>query len=266
MEDLIPRKSLGPSNSRADLENYVVGPAPGGLVLKGQGGLIWSEAFGRVNYLAAIGSIRVRNNTQAEVSNRPVDFIAMREGDNVVLWSAPDREVRVETRLDEAGQLSLRYLPKGAFGRGLPLELWEDPKLETGSADRQEWLKAWHSEREWFQAVHATRYSNGIIDVVEALVPGPSKTTTELDEYKDRKRGLRQVDMIVFARQSLEFQCAGLQSRRESRGILPAFHACRDVVCRGRRDGCTEGSARGEAIRQLEPGPDFVYLAGEARG
>jgi len=109
----------------------------------------------------------------------------------------------------EGGQFSLRFLPNGPFQAGLPLELWEDPKLATGSADREEWLKEWHSEREWFQAVHATRYSNGIISVVEALIPVPSQPVTLLDEYKDRKRRLRQVDMIVFARDHWNFNVRG---------------------------------------------------------
>ncbi len=174
MEDLIPKKSLGPPNLKVDLEAYVVGPASGGMVLNDSGGLDLGRSLRRVDYLAGLSALRVQNNTQAEVSNRPVDFIAMREGNDVVLWSAPDKEVRVETRMDEAGKLSLRYVPKKEFEAGLPLELWEDPNLEIGSGDRREWLKNWHSEREWFRAVHATRYSNGIIDVVEALVPWPS--------------------------------------------------------------------------------------------
>jgi hypothetical protein len=212
MEDLIPRKSLGPSNSREDLENYVVGPAMGGLVMNGQGGLDLERSFRTVNYPVSLSAIRVRNNTQAEMSNRPVDFIAMRDGNDVVLWSGPDREARVETRrvetsLDGAGQLWLRYLPKGDFKAGLPLELWEDPELASG--DREGWLKGWHSEREWFRAVHGTRYSNGIIDVVEALVPESSKSVTVLDQYRERKRRLREVDMIVFAGNHWNFNVRG---------------------------------------------------------
>ena len=33
--------------------------------------------------------------------------------------------------------------------------------------DRSAWLNAWHSEREWLNATHRTRYSNAVIGLNE---------------------------------------------------------------------------------------------------
>jgi len=264
MEDLIPKKSLGPSNSKADIEHYVVGPAAGGLVLDDRGRLDLERSLRRVNYLVSLGAIRVQNNTQAEVSNRPVDFIAMREGSDVVLWSAPDKEVRVESRMDEAGKLSLRYVPKKEFETGLPLELWEDPKLEIGPGDRAEWLRDWHSEREWFRAVHATRYSNGIIDVVEALVPAPSKAVTLLDQYRDHKERLRQIDMIVFARNHWNFNVRGLNPGGNHGAFFqPSTHAVM-LFAGGGETGVPKGLREEEPYDSLSLVPTLLNLLGRA--
>jgi hypothetical protein len=228
------------------------------LVLKAHGGLDLERSLRTVNYLTSLGSIRVRNNTQAELSNRPVDFIAMRDGDDAVLWSAPDREVRVETRRDGA----LRYVPKGAFGPGLPLALWEDPNLETGSTDRGEWLQGWHSEREWFQAVHATNYSNGIIDVVEALIPAPNKPVTLLDEYKDRKRRLRQVDMIVFAGNHWNFNVRGFNPGGNHGAFFqPSTHAVM-LFAGGGETGMPKGLRVEEPYDGLSLVPTLLTLLG----
>ena len=264
MEDLIPKKSLGPSNSKADIHGYVVGPASGGMVLNDSGGLDLGRSLRRVDYLASLGAIRVQNNTQAEVSNRPVDFIAMREGNDVVLWSAPDREVRVETHIDAAGKLSLRYVPKKEFEAALPLELWEDPKLEIGLTDRVEWLKNWHSEREWFRAVHATRYSNGIIDVAEALVPWPSSAVTLLDQYRDHKERLRQTDMIVFARNHWNFNVRGFNPGGNHGAFFqPSTHAVM-LFAGGGETGVPKGLREEEPYDSLSLVPTLLNLLGKA--
>jgi hypothetical protein len=260
MEDLIPKKSLGPSNARADIQSYVVGPAVGGLILDGHGGLDLEQSLRRVDYLASLGTIRVRNNTQAEVSNRPVDFIAMREGKDVALWSAPDKEVRVETRMDASGQLSLRYLPRKDFEQGLPLQLWEDPMLETGSVNRGEWLKNWHSESEWLRAIRATRYSNGIIDVVEALVPAPAGAVTLLDQYRDRKERLRQADMIVFANNHWNFNVRGFNPGGNHGSFFQASTHAVMLFAGGAETGLPKGLREEEPYDSLSLVPTLLKL------
>ena len=63
--ELIPKRVMGDANSIHDLQNYAVGPAPGG-------------GFQALNYFPLLTGLSVRNNVQPQVSPRPVDFIAMR--------------------------------------------------------------------------------------------------------------------------------------------------------------------------------------------
>jgi hypothetical protein len=72
-------------------------------------------------------------------------------------------------------------------------------------ADRAQWLCGWHTEREWLEAIHETRYSNGVIGVIEELspvadyVPGPPGISPVLLRYEKRRRELVQADFHVFA-------------------------------------------------------------------
>ena len=60
----------------------------------------------------------------------------------------------------------------GGWRNGLPLALLEDPDLYLPpGAQRLDWLSEWHSEQEWFRAIHKTRYSNGVIGITEELSP-----------------------------------------------------------------------------------------------
>ena len=69
---------MGEHNTPHQLQNYVVGPAPGGLRLTPGGALDMEQSFVRLDYFALLGDISVRNNVQAGVSSRPVDFVAVR--------------------------------------------------------------------------------------------------------------------------------------------------------------------------------------------
>ena len=103
-EDLIPKRSLGEPNSLFDLQNYAVGPAPGGLVLAGDGSLDLERSIRHINYFPALGSISVRNNVQKDVGPKPVDFIAVALKDTGALkdkiWMrrSDDRQALIFTR------------------------------------------------------------------------------------------------------------------------------------------------------------------------
>ncbi|HEV8145852.1 MAG TPA: hypothetical protein VGP79_05710, partial [Bryobacteraceae bacterium] len=57
----------------------------------------------------------------------------------------------------------------------------------------------------WLNAVHRTKYSNGIIGVVEAMLTGPR----EGDRFENRKRRLRLPDFVIFARDHWNFNVRG---------------------------------------------------------
>jgi hypothetical protein len=224
ISELIPPKSLGPLNSYWDVRHYVTGRAPGGLVTAGDGSLDWERSFQTVDYLSALRSISVRNNVQPGLAPKPVDFIAVRirreklttlpaedqpDRDAVLIWSDAAHQALILARGND-----LRYLPvtedliPTRLEPGLPLELFEDPQLNISGNDRETWLGQWHDERAWLNAVHRTRYSNGIISLTEELLdpPGPPSTP---DRYSQRKAQLRRTDMLVLANDHWNFNVRG---------------------------------------------------------
>jgi hypothetical protein len=219
IEDLVPRKSLGEPNSIQDLQHYVVGPGPSGLVVSAQGSLDMEKSFRRIDYFAALQGISVRNNVQKDVAPRPIDFIAVALKSSVWLWRGADRQALIETRRTGAGRLELRYVPiaridqeghydGAAWVAGLPLEIFEDPRLDVPSGDRAAWLSEWHDERDWLRATHATKYSNGIIGVVEEMLIDPTRQSIG-SPLLDRERQLRRPDMIAFASDHWNFNVRG---------------------------------------------------------
>jgi len=226
VEELIPAKSLGPLNSLWDLRHYVTGRAPGGLVVGEDGSLEWERSFTTVDYFSALRSISVRNNVQAEVAPQPVDFIAVRipredlaaalpsgdqpDRDAVLVWRDKAHQALILARGNE-----LRYLPvtedlqPAAWSEGLPLELLEDPQLKIPPGARENWLSQWHDERAWLQAVHRTRYSNGIISLTEEILEPPSAPGDVLQQYRERKRMLRRTDLLLLANDHWNFNVRG---------------------------------------------------------
>ncbi|MBZ5673971.1 MAG: alkaline phosphatase family protein [Acidobacteriia bacterium] len=219
MTELIPPKSLGPANSMWDLRHYVTGRAPGGLVVAEDGSLDWDRSFHTLDYFSALRSISARNNVQPGLAPKPVDFIAIRIPDRnaVLVWRDDAHQALILTRGSE-----IRYQPVNSnlepapWTPGLPLELLEDPQLKIPSGDREthreEWLSQWHDEREWLEAVHQTRYSNGIIGLTEELLDPPSTSDDDRnlgDRYRERKRNLRRADLLLLANDHWNFNVRG---------------------------------------------------------
>ncbi|HEY6045905.1 MAG TPA: hypothetical protein VIU65_04835, partial [Pyrinomonadaceae bacterium] len=198
IETLIPRNSMGPRNSVYDLQNYVVGLGPNGLVMRSDGSLDVERSFVRINYFEFLKNQSVRNNVQAGVSHQPIDFVATRipretiapllpddlkpDDDAVWLYAGPDRQTLLLARGESGGQLSLRYLPiknltqdregnlhfeRAEWQPGLPLRMLEDARFDVPENDRIGWLNNWHTDIEWLRAVHKTQYSNGLIGLHE---------------------------------------------------------------------------------------------------
>lgn len=201
IEDVIAKNAMGDRNSIYELQNYVVGIAPEGLTVTPQGSLDLQKSFKRLNYFPFLHEVAVRNNVQPEVSNHPVDFIALRvprsqiapfltsdlqsDGDPIWIYGGRNRQALIFSRLDRSEHLSLRYLPISnleqkangeiqfdvvAGGAGFPLKMWEDPQLNVPSfSSRETWLNEWHTELEWLHALHKTEYSNALIGLHEQL-------------------------------------------------------------------------------------------------
>lgn len=199
IETLIASRAMGNRNSVYELQNYIVGIAPAGFVLKEDGSLDRAKSFVTIDYLSLLNSINVKNNVQAGVSNKPIDMIAIRlparlvqsqlqedtlSSDVVWAYGGPETQALILAREDRLGQLSFRYVPikhlrqtadgqvhfeLTAWQPGLPLRILEDPNLNISGASREEWLSNWHNEIEWLHAIHRTLYSNGLIGLHEEL-------------------------------------------------------------------------------------------------
>jgi hypothetical protein len=197
--DVIPKMAMGDRNTIHELQNYVVGLGPNGIVVNPDGSLNVDQTLVRIDYFALLHGVTVRNNVQRGIANRPVDLIATRlprelvlpllderDIDEDIVWvtAGADRQALILSRQNENGELSLRYVPisglrQDADGHvefkqigwqaGLPLQMFEDPDLNVPGGDRNAWLSGWHSDTEWLQALHKTHYSNGLVGLHEEL-------------------------------------------------------------------------------------------------
>src|ERR1043166_7863220 len=78
ISDIIPQMAMGDRNTIYELQNYVVGVGPKGLVANPDGSLNLDQSFVHINYFSLLQGVSVRNNVQPGISNRPVDLIATR--------------------------------------------------------------------------------------------------------------------------------------------------------------------------------------------
>ena len=199
IEDVIHKQAMGDPNSIYQLQNYLAGIGPAGLVLNKDGSLDMDRSFVHINYFSLLLGSTVRNNVQDGLSNRPIDMIATLLSANLirptideenisddVIWinGGTDKQALLLSRSDSRGQLSFRYQPiknltQDEAGQlhfeltdwqpDLPLRIFEDRQLAIPSADRAAWLSQWHTDVEWLRAIHKTHYSSGLIGLNEEL-------------------------------------------------------------------------------------------------
>ena len=229
ISDYIPELSLGDNNTVDDLEHYIAGPGPNGLILDDQGRVDGARSFRFVDYFSLLSEQRARNNPQAALSSRPIDFTVTRLPDGIydasvnssqnAYWLYGDEEAQLLILVDAAGRIAVTPIQHSTgdvqrqfnwsaqdWRPGLPLHLFEDPQLQIPEgSDRPSWLSEWHSEREWMQAIHMCQYSNAVIGITEQLspiatdIPGPANIDPLLLRFERHRRELVQPDFQVFA-------------------------------------------------------------------
>jgi hypothetical protein len=250
IREVIPKESMGDRNTIHKLQNYVYGLAPNGLVLNKDGLLDFDRSFLRLDYFAMLHGVTVRNNVQRGLTNRPIDLIATRltrdlvlplinerDIDQDVIWisAGANTQALLLSRRGADGQLNLRYLPvrnlrQDADGKlqlqligwqaGLPLQIFEDPNFAVPSDNRAAWLNEWHTDIEWLEALHRTKYSNGFVGLHEELArhhnerlsaddPSLSADAKLMRHYAARKRELVEPDMLIVARNHWNFDVRG---------------------------------------------------------
>jgi len=206
LTEVIPARSLGPSNSLWDLQNYVTDPGPQGFVLTPDGKFDWERSFTRVNYFETTRGINVRNNVQSSVAAHPIDFIAVNTREGIWLYHDEEHQALLAggsylpvAHLKATSDGSVTY-ERRPWGPGFPLAYFEDPNLAVPTS----WLADPHTDQEWLAATHKTRYSNAIIGLTTQLTPA-----TASSEYQQRKSSLRRTDLLVLANDHWNFNVRG---------------------------------------------------------
>jgi Type I phosphodiesterase / nucleotide pyrophosphatase len=218
IEDFVARRAMGDGNTIHDLQNYVTAFGNG--------------SFRTTNYFAALASLNARNNVQDRVSNRPVDFTAVRiPRDDLTSLFSEEVEDGVWLYGDDRHQAlivhrgnKLRYMPVAAltqdadgrihfenslWGEGYPLHIWEDPDLEVPDDDRAAWLDEWHTETEWLRATHRTRYSNAVTSLAEYFLRRPAPDGDLVTRFEHRRRENTDADFLAVASDGWNFNVRG---------------------------------------------------------
>lgn len=234
MEELIPPGAMGEPNTLDDLRSYVVGWNADG------------RTFHRINYLQALKALRVKNNVQPDVSSQPVDFIAVRLPDSILLYGGEERQMKIYTRPGE-----IRCEPVGGWKPGLPLHLMEDPDLRVIGSDRVAWLSQWHSEREWLEAIHKTKYSNGLIGLTEQFY----------SPFGERRR-LVQTDLLLLANDHWNFNTRGFNPGGNHGSFFRISTHSVLMFWGGEKTGVPKGLLVERPYDSLSLVPTILYLMG----
>lgn len=303
IEKLVAPEAMGEGNSVYKLQNYVVGLAPGGLILNGNKELDIERSFSRVNYFDLLTGQKVRNNVQKGVGNRPVDFVAVRlpiegiakdlsETDRVAteaFWLVGERgQLLILSHRDAAGSLRhklapvddltansdgrLAFQPRG-WSAGLPLKYFEDLAFTVAPQERAKWLNEWHSESDWLAAVHKCEYSNAVLGLIEQLSRHPLFDEAEVsaDEklirrFRVRQRRLTEADLLVLANNHWNFDVRGFNPGGNHGSFLRVSTNATFMIAGGSSTGVPRGLAVERAYDSLSFMPTVLNLMGKTDG
>lgn len=305
IKDVIAPRLMGERNSIYDLQNYIAGLKPGGLVLNANGEIDRQKSFAYINYFELLHSISVRNNVQRGVSNRPVDMLAVRidaasmqtqinetnvSGDAVWVYGGSDRQALILAREETAGQFSFRYLPiknlvqnrsgrvtfeRSNWGPGFPLKIFEDAKLAIPDNDRVSWLSAWHTELEWLRALHRTEYSNGLIGLYEELARHRIGRLAGDDSVQGDERLLRRLvrrqrenieaDLLVVANNHWNFDVRGFNPGGNHGSFFRVSTHSTFMLAGGGKTPIPQGLSVEEPYDSLSFVPTVLALTGNLR-
>jgi len=305
IDEVIPTDSMGDRNNIYQLQNYIVGLTPDGLVLNSDGSLNIERSFIRINYFNLLHSITVRNS-QAGVSNKPIDLIATRLPSSLVSAAVHENNLAADVvwvtcgsarqalllfQNNELGELSIRYLPVKNLTQtvngdvhfeelewqpGLPLQIFEDPRLSIGSADRGQWLSQWHTETEWLEALHETSYSNGLIGLNEELARHPNDHLLTSDpgltsdqritrEFIQRQRDLCEPEMLIVANNHWNFDVRGFNPGGNHGSFFRISTHSTFMIAGGKNTGIGQARTIEEPYDSLSFVPTLLALIGDLR-
>jgi hypothetical protein len=320
-DDLIRPRVFGARNSVFQLQNYVVGLKDGTIHLRPDGRVDEEATFRRINYLRLLKEHRVLNNPQPHVSPYPVDFIALRipyeeiqtalrgtpldTGEDVVwLYGGEDHQALIVAKPSAPGGGSrlLRYVPiarlrqtadgtitfeRREFQPGFPLALWEDENLSV-AGDRRAWLEEFHSEREWIEATHRTRYAIAVVGLydlfgaswqtiptpvpslehVRAVAQGGDTAAEEmlLRRFFARRRRNMEPDLLLHANPYWNFNIRDFNPGGNHGSLFRTATHATWMMWGGRRTGLKRGYLVTRPYESLSFVPTILEVMGIADG
>ncbi|HEX3281895.1 MAG TPA: alkaline phosphatase family protein [Pyrinomonadaceae bacterium] len=305
VEEVIAPRAMGEHNSIYELQNYVAGIAPSGLVLSADGSLDMNKSFVHINYFSLLHDQSVRNNVQPQVSKQPVDLMAVRvhteilkpllheenlAPDAVWVYDRSDRQALILARNETDGQLSLRYLPiknltqdqdgqvhfeTASWDADFPLRIFEDKQLEIPAADRAAWLSEWHTDLEWLRALHKTTYSNGLIGLYEELgfhavgrlADNEPTTSSEklMRRFVRRQRNNIEADLLIVANNHWNFDVRGFNPGGNHGSFFRVSTHSTLMFAGGRKTSIPQALVVDEPYDSLSFVPTVLALTGNLR-
>jgi hypothetical protein len=300
IEDLIAPGAMGESNTLNQLQNYVVGLSNSGLVIGPDDNIDLERSFTRLDYFDLVSSQRVRNNVQAGVGNRPVDFIASRVpisgfdktdfgglsniDDPVWLYGGAEKQALILSKKEPSG-LSYRYLPiRGLrhnddasitykiaeWSEGFPLRYFEDKALKV-PGEKAPWLDQWHTEQDWFRAVHQTIYSNAIIGLNEQVDRHPVGLSSAdardpdavlVQRFRDRQRRLTEADLLIVASNHWNFDVRGFNPGGNHGSYFRTSTNSTFMISGGNTTGLRRGAVVEEPYDNMSFVPTMLWMMG----
>ncbi len=301
IEDLIAPGAMGDPNDIYQLQNYVVGLSAEGLSLDSSQRLDLDRSFSRVNYFELLHSQKVLNNVQREVTNRPIDFVAVRvpvtavsnslpedasvNEDPIWLFGDDNKQALILSREDADGRQSFRYLPVSSFRQdasgtitfqtkewadGFPLKLFEDKDLAV--SDRTAWLNSWHSETEWLRAAHKTTYSNAIVGLNEQIDRHPLSRSDDsamssdeklIARFRQRQRHLTEADLLILANNHWNFDVRGFNPGGNHGSFFRVSTNSTFMLAGGEKTGIPRGLTVEEPYDGMSFVPTLLRLMGK---
>jgi hypothetical protein len=319
IEDVIAKRTMGERNSIYQLQNYIVGLAPGGLVLKADSSIDVEKSFVRVDYFSLLQSISMRNNVQPAVSNKPIDMIATRiptelirhllpdsalgagsprrqpawgaRAEVVWIYGSAEKQALILSRNNDQGALSFRYQPVrnlkqdadggvqfelASWQPGLPLEIFEDKQLSVPQPDRASWLSEWHTDEEWLNALHRTKYSNGLVGLYEEVAHHPTEKLSPNEtglsgeerltrRFLRRQRELIEADLLLVANNHWNFDVRGFNPGGNHGSFFRISTHSTFMLAGGDRTGIPRAVVVEKPYDSLSFAPTVLALTGNLR-
>ncbi|MEP6743291.1 MAG: hypothetical protein ABJB61_12390, partial [bacterium] len=304
IEDVIPPHAMGRRNNIHDLQNYVAGIGAAGLVVGSDGLLDMNKSFVHIDYFSLLHSLTVRNNVQALVSNRPVDILAVLlpaalvqplvnepnlAADAIWVYEGEEHQALILAREEQPGQLSFRYLPiknltqdedgrlhfeQASWSSGFPLKIFEDEHFAIPREDRETWLSQWHTDLEWFHALHQTLYSNGLIGLHEELAFHPVGRLLEdasghdeslMNRFVRRQRENIEADMLIVASDHWNFDVRGFNPGGNHGSFFRISTHSTFMLAGGRKTSIPQAMVIEEPYDSLSFVPTVLALTGNLR-